>query len=205
MHSKVSGLRVALARQLRGRILDCGSGDDLYGRHLRQAGNEVISLDVDAQALKRTPGQGVVASCAWTPFVDDCFDAVWACAVLEHVGEDCLPELIRVTRPGGRVVAITPNRHSPFDPLKRLVGLGTWWDNPGHVRLYAAAELRPFGRVIGETWWAPGLGWLFRRAAAVAHVLILDVHVTGALKRRVRRRYPRWFAPRGLRAAAVCL
>jgi len=205
MKSIVSKLRSRLARELTGRILDCGSGEDLFGPHLRRPGNKVISLDIDAAALKHTPGTSVVASCAEMPFIDDYFDAVWACAMIEHVVEDTLPEMVRVTRPGGRIVAVTPNKHSPFDPIKRLAGMKTWAQGRGHVRLYDTRELGFYGPVIGETQWIPLMGWFFRRVPQMAHVLILDVIVTAELKEKMRRRFPKVFAARNIRRTEICL
>lgn len=186
MHSILSKLRVRLARKLRGRILDCGSGGDLFGPIFRAGGNEVVSLDVDFRALLCTPGLRVVGDCARLPFADDCFDAVWAAAVIEHVRQDTLPEMIRVTRPGGSVVAITPNRRSPFDCLKRVTGLATWDSHPSHVRLYNLEELQQYGPVHGELVWLPGLEWFFWRYPRLAHVWILDLEVTPALKQKAR-------------------
>ena len=194
MYSKATKLRKRLASQLSGKVLDCGSGEDLFGPHLRRPGVELISLDLDAEALRRTPGETVVASCADIPFPDETFDAVWSCAIIEHAREDTLPEMIRVTRAGGRVVVITPNRYSPFDCVKRLFGMGTWGESEGHVRLYSAAELREFGRVHGESWFVPLAGALFWRLPQVAHVLIVDIDVTRPLKDRMRRRFPEVFA-----------
>lgn len=205
MRSIVSKLRIRLARELTGRILDCGSGDDLFGPYLRREGNRVISLDLDEGALRKTPGAGVVASCADMPFVDDYFDAVWACAIIEHSAADSLPEMIRVTRPGGRIVAVTPNRHSPFDPLKRLVSMKTWAEGRGHVRLYDRRELSSYGEVIGETRFVPFMGWFFRRVPQMAHVLILDIQVTDALKETMKRRFGEVFGPKTIRATRICL
>jgi SAM-dependent methyltransferase len=188
MKSLATKLRTRLASQLRGRILDCGCGDDVFGPTLRRPGNTVVSLDVDLVALRRVPGLRVVADCARLPFRDDSFDAVWACAVIEHLTRDCLPELIRVTRPGGRLVAVTPNAETPFDWLKRLCGFKTWGEIEGHVRLYTLKELRSFGPVHGETWFVPLLDWFFWRVPRFAHVLILDLLVTEAVKERARAR-----------------
>ena len=182
-----SKLRVALAESLCGRILDCGSGEDLFGPYLRRAANKVVSLDLDEKALRQTPGLRVAESCTRLPFPNDCFDAVWSCAIIEHVAEDCLPEMIRVTRPGGRVVAIMPNRCSPFDQMKRVLGLYTWETTPEHVRLYDLEELESYGPVRGELVWVPLFGWLFWRYPLLAHVWILGARVTEALKEKVRR------------------
>jgi hypothetical protein len=190
MRSLATRRRVELARQLRGRILDCGCGDGLFQPYLRRPGNQVIALDTDEEAMSTVPGTRVVASCAHMPFRDDYFDAVWACAVIEHVPEETLAEMVRVVHPGGRIVAVTPNRHSPFDPLKRICGLKTWKENVGHVRLYDAAELRFYGQVSGETRFLPMLGWFFRRHPELAHVLVVEVQVTEPLKEKIRSRFP---------------
>ncbi len=190
MRSIVSKLRLVLARELRGRILDCGCGEDLFGPYFRSQSDEVISLDLDEKTLMKIPGTRVVASCAQMPFPDDYFDAVWVCAVIEHVREDSLPEMIRVTRVGGRVIAVTPNHHSPWDQLKRILGLKTWWDSKGHVRLFHTSELRFFGAVHGETRFIPCMGWFFWNRPEAAHTLILDIDVTQELKDRVRLRFP---------------
>lgn len=206
MHSIVSKVRRALAGELTGRILDAGCGDDLFGPYLRRSGNTVIGLDLDAAALRGIPGTRVVASCADMPFADGYFDAVWACAIIEHVAADALPEMVRVTRDGGRIVAVTPNRRSPWDGLKRLVGLNTWYENAGHVRLYSTEELAGFGEVHGEVVFLP-LPWarrLFWRHPNVGHTLILDVRVSPELRRRVKRRFPAVFARPFAPAARVC-
>ncbi|MGB2821709.1 MAG: class I SAM-dependent methyltransferase [Phycisphaerae bacterium] len=206
MHSIVSKTRRTLAGQLRGKILDAGCGDDLFGQYLRRNGNKVISLDVDAEALRRVPGVKVVASCSDTPFPDDYFDAVWACALIEHVAADTVPEMIRVTRVGGRIVIVTPNRRSPWDPLKLLVGLSTWRENEGHVRLYSSEELAHFGEVHGEVVFLPvqAARTFFWRHPNVGHTLILDVRITAELKEAVRRAFPRTFNKTFAPSAAIC-
>lgn len=188
MRSIRSRTRLALAEQLRGRILDCGSGEDLFGPVLRAGGNEVISLDLDLRGLRRTPGRRVAGSCARIPFADDAFDAVWACAVIEHVAEETVPEMIRVTRIGGRVIAVTPNRHSPLDCLKRMLGLYTWDSTPGHVRLYRLKELQEYGEVHGELMWLPGMGRFFWEHPQVSHTWIIDLAITRDLKETARQK-----------------
>ncbi|MBI3985282.1 MAG: class I SAM-dependent methyltransferase [Lentisphaerae bacterium] len=75
----------------RGLILDCGAGR-------REACFEnVVTLDVSADAT--TDVRGVAER---LPFVNDCFDAVFSFAVLEHVKDPmrCAREMIRVLKPG---------------------------------------------------------------------------------------------------------
>lgn len=184
MRSRETPLRRRLAKQLSGCILDCGIGDGVYTRYLDRHGNKLVGIDIDAESVRAAGSGAIQATCSQLPFKDCVFDAVWACAVIEHVREDVLPEMIRVTRPGGRIVALTPNPLSPYDPLKRVAGMETWPEMEGHVRLWRAAELARYGEVHGETRFLPFLNWMFWRIPRLAHLLILDVQVTSELKLR---------------------
>jgi SAM-dependent methyltransferase len=182
MKAKITRYRIRCARKLRGKILDIGAGEGGYTPHL---GTDVVSLDLDYENLRRISGKKVLASADHLPFPDNTFDGVWACAVLEHVEENFIAEAIRVTKQGGTIYILTPNRHSLYDPLKRLLGYGDWWSNEGHVRLYSVQELRAWGKVFGEVWWAPGLDQLARIVPALGHTLMLRIYVNSNNKRNV--------------------
>jgi len=112
----VAELRLTTGR----RVLDigCGTGDDTR----RVAGivapdGEAVGLDVSeamiAAARRRTEGTGlpatfVVGDACALDFDDGSFDAVRAERVLMHVPDPrrALAEMVRVTRPGGRLVVI---------------------------------------------------------------------------------------------------
>jgi SAM-dependent methyltransferase len=183
MKAKVTKYRIRCARKLSGRILDIGAGEGGYTKHL---GSGVVSLDLDYENLKNISGKRVLASAEYLPFPDDTFDGVWSCAVLEHVKTNYIPEAIRVTKPGGTIYILTPNRYSLYDPLKRILGYGDWWSNEGHVRLYSVSELRTWGKVWGEVWWAPGLDQLARIIPALGHTLMLRIDVNTHNKRAVK-------------------
>jgi len=206
VQSIISKARRTLAKQMRGKILDAGCGDDLFGPYLRREGNTVISLDVDAEALRGVPGTKVVSGCSDMPFPDGYFDAVWACALIEHVAEDTIPEMIRVTREGGRIVIVTPNRRSPWDPLKLLTGLSTWRENEGHVRLYSSEELAWFGEVHGEVVFLPVqvARDFFWRHPNVGHTLIADIAVTARLRQETARAFPATFQRPSAPFATIC-
>jgi SAM-dependent methyltransferase len=153
------------------RVLDLGCGG---GRHAFEAwrrGATVVALDGsrrelrDVQHLVRAmadagevrhpvPGGVTNADALALPFPSGVFDVVIAAEVLEHVGRDtaALAELVRVTRPGGRIVVTVP---AP-GPERVCWALDRrYHEQPGgHVRIYrrheleaklAAAGVRPVG------------------------------------------------------------
>jgi len=156
---------------MEGLVLDCGTGDNIFAPYL--GGDKIIHLDVDMTDLRKIPGLRVVASAAAVPFKDDAFDSLWACAGVEHVKEDTIPEFQRVVKRDGQIAVLTPNRYSPADFLRRLLGLPYWWKCEGHVRLYSLRELRKYGAVYGEIWQLPFIDKLVRRLPPLGDTLML--------------------------------
>jgi SAM-dependent methyltransferase len=73
-------------------------------------------LERAVQAIPRT--MGVVQGVGETiPFADASFDLVFSNEVLEHVADDrqTVCEMVRVTRPGGRIAMFCPNRLWPWE------------------------------------------------------------------------------------------
>ena len=155
VQSAITPLRKNIAGKMRGHILNCGAGDDLYSGLLQ---GSVIALDLDWNTVQKCSGLKVAGDIAQLPFRDACFDSVWACAVVEHIREDTIPEMVRVTKGGGQIAVLTPNRYSPRQLLRNLCGNPGWWGLEGHVRLYSYGELRKYGRVFGED--ICRFGWL---------------------------------------------
>lgn len=160
---------------MRGYVLDIGSGKGLWGALL--GSQRIVRLDIEAQAFQGDWGQKIIGSAAHLPFADSSFDSVWACAVVEHVIEDTIPEFIRVTRPGGCVAVLTPNKHSPKDWLRKMARRPTWIEREGHVRLYSVAELRQYGPVRGEIWGLPFLDPLLRLLPYLGDTIMLEITV----------------------------
>ncbi|HEX3426127.1 MAG TPA: class I SAM-dependent methyltransferase [Acidimicrobiales bacterium] len=128
-----------------GRVLDagCGSGGNLS---LYAALGPVFGVDTVADPLvraRRRGYQGVgVASLPCLPFADGAFDLVAATDVVEHVadGVGALRELLRVTRPGGRLLITVPAYR------------WLWSDSDvqlGHHRRYTRPELVEQCRAAG--------------------------------------------------------
>lgn len=136
-----------LAGHLEGarRILDVGTGE---GQVARRAAEQVgtgsgtlrpliVGVDPAVAQLEvaRRRGGGPVfvrAALPSLPFVDQCFDAVVSCLVLEHVQplDSALGELARVVAPGGRLLLALNH------PLLQAPGSG-WIDD----------------QILGEQYW----------------------------------------------------
>jgi len=105
-----------------GMLLDCGAG------YRGSVDPNIVTTEITAY-----PTTDVLAANQVLPFQDAVFDAVLSLHVLEHVSDPfaCAQELVRVTKPGGIIFAVTPMivpehgyPHHFFNPtiegLKRL-------------------------------------------------------------------------------------
>lgn len=86
-------------RSRQGMVLDCGAGYRGY------VDPNIVTTEITAY-----PTTDVLAANQTLPFQDKVFDAVLSLHVLEHVSDPflCAQELVRVTRPGGVIFAVTP-------------------------------------------------------------------------------------------------
>jgi len=98
------------------KVLDVGCGSGHFTRHVARCvpEAEVVGLDMDPSRLEFARGQEGAGNVRYErgdvgtlPFEDDAFDLVYTRFVLVHFDDprQALCEMIRVTRPGGRIVA----------------------------------------------------------------------------------------------------
>jgi SAM-dependent methyltransferase len=142
----------------------CGMGTDLsmFARH----GAHALGLDLTftgaALAARRLAHRQLaprvaVADSESLPFREGMFDLVYSWGVIHHTPNTAgaARELVRVARPGGRVLAMIYNRHSlvalqayllygvlqgkPFRPLKEIIA--SHLESPG-TKAYTVAEAR---------------------------------------------------------------
>lgn len=157
--------RLAMVREfveLEGaRVLDVGCGIGTYVRRFRRYSDDVHGIEVEeervAEASAELPNI-VHAFGEDLPYPDDHFDLVFSNEVIEHVDDDRLTaaEMVRVTRPGGVIVAFAPNRLYPFETHGAYFGgryvfgnipLVNWLPDPlrdrfvPHVRAYTSRGL----------------------------------------------------------------
>jgi ubiquinone/menaquinone biosynthesis C-methylase UbiE len=91
------------------RVLDAGSGQCIYReyfRHARYTGVDFASGETNWDYS----GLDVIARLEALPFGDQVFDTVLCTQVLEHLAEpeEVLRELLRLTRPNGRLMLTAP-------------------------------------------------------------------------------------------------
>jgi SAM-dependent methyltransferase len=130
-----------------GRALDVGCGTGLLAARLAEAGYEVTGADPSEGMLevmrRRAPRvTAVEATADELPFDDGAFDTVVSVAVLHHIADQsavrrALGEMVRVCRPGGRVLVWDHNPRNPYwGPLMARVPQDT-----GDERLVPEHEL----------------------------------------------------------------
>jgi SAM-dependent methyltransferase len=159
------GLIVAAAGDLaRGRVLDDGCGVGEYLARLeplaRTAHGVELEADRAAQAASTSPRSSILrAEGEHLPYASAAFDLVLSHEVLEHVADDraAAAEILRVIRPGGRLLLFVPNRGYPFEthgvfwrgryhfgniPFVNYLPRGLRDRLAPHVRAYGAADLR---------------------------------------------------------------
>jgi SAM-dependent methyltransferase len=108
----------------RGRGLDVGCGTGVLAARLARAGFEMAGVDpsngmLDVLRATSPEVEARTASGTDLPFEDGSFDLVLTVAVLHHIAhpEDVrrtLAEMVRVARPGGRVLVWDHNPRNPY-------------------------------------------------------------------------------------------
>ncbi len=121
--------RVAYIRDRcpRGDALDVGCGTGILAGRLRDAGYRMTGVDPSEGMLdelrRNVPGvEPVKASATDMPFPDDTFDLVYTVAAMHHIADPeavqaSLREMVRVARPGGRILVWDHNPRNPYWPL----------------------------------------------------------------------------------------
>jgi SAM-dependent methyltransferase len=155
-------IQQAAGSRLAGSILVDGCGVGTYLGRLALSENRTTGLDIELERAHQAHEKAERVVCAageWLPFASASFDLVLSHEVLEHVQDDraAVAEIVRVMKPGGRMVMFCPNRGYPFEthgiywrgryhfgniPLINYLPR-RWRDRLApHVRAYSRADLK---------------------------------------------------------------
>lgn len=144
-----------------GSLLDIGTGTGILPHTFHLMGMQVHSVDLPSETgapLRRVQDLGVMGNSLEVgpqplPYVDNSFDVVFAGDVIEHISgspRHFMFEVIRVLKPGGRLILSTPNAVRLPVRIKIMLGYSNWMPlgefyrldiNPGHHKEYVKAEL----------------------------------------------------------------
>lgn len=131
------------------RLLDLGGGTGRVSQRLA-AGGTVVVCDLSPGMLAQARGKRLPACqgrAEALPFAAGVFDALLIVDAFHHFDDQqtAVAEMLRVLRPGGRLVLVEPNIRWPFMPLvswgERLLGL--------HSRILPVGELAGLFAVHG--------------------------------------------------------
>jgi ubiquinone/menaquinone biosynthesis C-methylase UbiE len=173
-----------------GQSLEIGAGTGFFSLNLHQAGvlSEIHLTDISAGMVAAAQGnavrlgleiEGRVADAEHLPYPDSTFDLVLGHAVLHHLPdvEQCVREMLRVLRPGGRLVVCgEPTRYG--DLIARRLSRATWW---------AATRLTRLPGIRRR--WARPAEELTESSRAAALEAVVDLHTfdPDSLARTVER------------------
>ena len=166
-----------LDREEAGTILEVGTGVGMEIGYLNEQGHLAYGVDVPClgphwDRLARSPARFFFSDGARMPFRDGFFDAVFTLGVIEHIGtvvghytlcgdyeasrEAFAAELVRVTKPGGRILVTCPNKRFPIDLAHEPTDSATppramrwrrWFYNRSGMTIHL-----PFGRYHLLSW-----------------------------------------------------
>ncbi|NEE00939.1 class I SAM-dependent methyltransferase [Phytoactinopolyspora halotolerans] len=172
------------------KALEVGAGTAFFSLNLKQAGvlDEVHVTDISpgmVRTAQRNAAQlgfevsGRVADAERLPYDDGTFDVVVGHAVIHHIPdvELAFREMLRVLRPGGRVVICgEPTRYG--DRIARALSRATWW---------AATRITHLPPLAGR--WSRPQHELDESSRAAALEAVVDLHTfdPGELAETVHR------------------
>ena len=114
------------------RVLDAGCGPGVMVKRFRGVGCPVAGIDIASEAVRQWGGPEIIqGSLTRLPWIDNAFDLVWCCDVLEHLEPAEVPvALSELARVAPRLIASICTRESGWKGLKclhRTVESDGWW------------------------------------------------------------------------------
>jgi 2-polyprenyl-3-methyl-5-hydroxy-6-metoxy-1,4-benzoquinol methylase len=162
-HARMDAAQMYLVNNRAGRLLDIGCGNGVFLDRMQSLGWTVQGVEVDSKSAKvAIESFGIpvyVGSIEEAKYPHSYFDAITLSHVIEHVYDPIglLRECHRILKPGGTLVAVTPNStslgHERFE--QSWIAL----DPPRHLHLFARSTIEPVADKAGfkktEVWTTP--------------------------------------------------
>jgi len=153
LHDWVGKMVMYLPAIARGRLLDIGCGNGSFLACMRERGWEVQGIEPDPEASRlareRFGLEVVTGTLEETSLPANSADAITMTHVIEHVPDPVglLAACCRILKPGGKLVAVTPNVESL---AHHLFGVGwTHLDPPRHFNLFSPRTLQSCAQQAG--------------------------------------------------------
>jgi SAM-dependent methyltransferase len=127
-------------------VLDLGCRDGALTQAYA-AGNEIVGVDADREALVEAEKLGIETRWAdlddALPFAEGAFEVVVAGELLEHLRDPrrVVAEVFRVLRPGGTFVGSVPNAYRLKNRLRFMLGRKPEND-PTHLQMFSPDDVR---------------------------------------------------------------
>lgn len=172
----------AVAEVAPARVLEVGGGPgELAARIRTEVGCEVVMLDVSPRMVELARARGVdarVGDVQELPFEVGEFDCTVAAWMLFHLPDldRGLAELARVTRPGGRLVAVT-NGERHLEELRAIAGNAAW------ERTFTRENgAEPIGRHFARVERRDADGWITIDDHGVVRRFVASLDADGAVE-----------------------
>jgi SAM-dependent methyltransferase len=110
----------AAGSRVSGEVFINGCGVGMYLEHMGKIIDPIYGLDIEFDRLQQAKTRCEHLICGAgeeLPLPSNTFDLILSHEVLEHVADDqkAIDEMVRVLRPGGRLVLFCPNSGYPFE------------------------------------------------------------------------------------------
>jgi SAM-dependent methyltransferase len=107
-----------------GLVMDFGAGIGTFAKKLQGAQYSLLCIEPDLQQLTKIVDAGISARPSTADIEDESVDFIYTFNVLEHIEDDsaAMFELVRVLKPGGKILIYVPAMQILYSSMDRKVG-----------------------------------------------------------------------------------